>query len=428
MAELGQTGDPRELVPGDAAAVTGVADDLRARARVLDDVAADLSGVRIPDWEGPASSAFWDQFSPEAANWRLGRDAMTTAAGALEAHAASLSWAQGQAAEAIALWEQGEQVTRQAMAAGSPVGNPFGPAFADPGAGLRQQAVETLRRAREQLEKAGDAHASAIDKVGGKGDGAPSWLTGPAQFVQKTGPQKVAVDIAQTESWLEKAERQQGAGSRFARYARWGEEFDKRQGPGVNATLVGGTAKGSLFGATAKGARQVGDVTLAGQAEARALGGQASATAGISRDGLNAQAKVNAYVAQVSAEGGAQLGPAEVNGLAKGFVGAEAGAHGAVGLDGINVGADAFAGAKATGVVHGDVGGFGAGATGEAWAGIGAEADATFGQGEDGKWTIGGEAGVGLGVGGKVGFEFTVDPGSVTDTLGDAAGALNPFD
>jgi hypothetical protein len=31
------------------------------------------------------------------------------------------------------------------------------------------------------------------------------------------------------------------------------------------------------------------------------------------------------------------------------------------------------------------------------------------------------------GIGGKVGFEFTVDPGS-TDTLGDATGALNPFD
>ncbi|HEV7651715.1 MAG TPA: hypothetical protein VGP26_26475 [Actinophytocola sp.] len=437
MAELGQTADPKELVPGDAAAVTGAADALRARARLMEDVAADLAGVRIPDWEGPASSAFWDEFSPEAGNWRLGRDAMTTAAGALDAHASSLTWAQGQATEAIALWEQGEQATRQAAANGTlvaPLGpqlpgvQPFGPAFDDPGAGLRRRAVEVLERAREQLEKAGNTHATAIDNVAGKGDGAPGWLTGPADFVDKKGPQKVAVDIAQTESWMEKGERQQAAGNRFARYGQWGEEFDKRQGPGVDATIVGGRARGNLFGANAKGAAQFGDVTAAGQADAKALGGEASATAGISRDGLNAQARVNGYLAQVSASGSAHYGIAEVGGSGQAYVGGEAGAHGAIGTDGVRVGADAFAGAKATGELHGDLGGLGAGGTGEAWAGVGAEADATLGRGEDGKWTIGAEAGAGLGIGGKVGFEVTVDPGEISDTLGDAAGALNPFD
>lgn len=427
MAELGQTSDPKELVPGDAAAVTGTADALRARARTMEDVAADLAGVRIPDWEGPASSAFWEDFSPEAGNWKLGRDAMTTAAGALDAHASSLTWAQGQAAEAIALWEQGEQATRQAAENATLVA-PFGPVLDDPGAGLRQRAVEVLGRARDQLEKAGNAHATAIDNVAGKGDGAPGWLTGPADFVDKKGPQKVAVDIAQTESWMEKAERQQAAGNRFARYGQWGEEFDKRQGPGVNATIVGGKAQGNLFGTGAKGAAQFGDVTAAGQVDAKALGGQAIATAGISRDGVNAQATVNGYLAQVSASGSAHYGIAEVGGSGQAFVGGEAGAHGAIGTDGVRVGADAFAGAKATGEVHGDLGGLGAGGTGEAWAGVGAEADATLGRGEDGKWTIGAEAGAGLGIGGKVGFEVTVDPGEISDTLGDAAGALNPFD
>jgi hypothetical protein len=436
MAELGQTEDPKELVPGEPETVTGTADELRARAATMGDVAADLAGVRVPDWEGPASSEFWDKFSPEAANWRLARDAMTSAATTLDGHASALSWAQGQAAEAIALWKAGEQATRAAMESGSlvsPLGLPagpqaFGPAFADPGAGLRQQAVEVLGRAREQLDKVGNAGASALEKQAGKGDGAPNWLTGPAQFVDKNGPQKVAVDIKQTESWLEKAERQQAAGSRFARYGHWGEEFAKRQGPGVDATLIGGKTAGNLFGTGTKGAAQFGDVTVGGQADVKALGGGAAATAGIGRDGLNAQANVNAYVAQVSAEGGAQYGIAEVNGQAKGFVGAEAGAHGAVGLDGVRVGADAFAGAKATGMLHGDVGGLGAGATGEAWAGFGAEADATFGKNDDGSWTVGANAGAGLGVGGKLGFEVTVDPSEVTETLGDAAGALNPFD
>ncbi|MGH3758424.1 putative T7SS-secreted protein [Actinophytocola sp.] len=438
MAELGQTDDPKELVPGEPEAVTGAADGLRSRARTMEDVAGDLAAIRIPDWQGPASSAFWDKFTPEASNWRLGRDAMNSAAGALDSHASSLTWAQGQAAEAIALWEQGEQATRRAMESGSLVLAPSGTAggmplgsptlLNDPGAALRQRAVEVLDRAREQLSKAGDTAAGAIEKVAGKADGAPGWLTGPAQFVDEKGPQKVAVDIKQTESWAEKAERKQGEGSRFARYGQWGDEFAKRQGPGVNVHLVGGTVQGSLFSTNASGATQIGDVTLAGKAEASALGAEASATAGIGRDGVNAQARASAYLAQVSAQGSAQYGIAEVGAQGKAFVGAEAGAHGSIGLDGARVGGEAFAGAKATGEVSGDVGGLGAGVTGEAWAGVGASADAQIGRGEDGEWKIGAEAGIGLGIGGKVGFEVSVDPGEITDTLGDAASAVNPFD
>ncbi|PLW71638.1 hypothetical protein C0036_16760 [Streptomyces sp. DJ] len=90
----------------------------------------------------------------------------------------------------------------------------------------------------------------------------------------------------------------------------------------------------------------------------------------------------------------------------------------------MQAGAEAFAGAKA-GVAGGaDIGGIGVGATAEGWAGVGAEAEASLGKGNDGKWHIGAHAGVALGLGGQVGFEFTVDPGKVTDTVGDAADAL----
>jgi hypothetical protein len=440
MAELGQTEDPKELVPGNAEQVTAAADDLRNRAGIMEDVATGLAGVRTPDWHGPASSAFWQEFTPEAGNWRLGRDAMNTAAGVLDAHASSLTWAQGQAAEAIALWKQGEQATQQAIADGTlsplelppttgPGGQTLGPESPnDPGAGLRQRAIAVLQRAREQLEKAGNTNASAIDQVAGKADGAPGWLTGPADFVDKRGLEKARVDIKETENWKEKAERQQAAGNRFARYGQWGHEFAERTGPAFDVTLAGKRVEGNLFGTSARGVTQFGDVTGVGQVDAKALGGGAQATAGINNNGVNAQARANAYLGQISAEGQLNYGAAEVGGSGKAFVGAEAGAYGAVGTDGVRVGADAFAGAKATGEVHGDIGGLGAGARGEAWAGIGAEADATIGKGEDGKWHIGAEAGVGLGVGGKLGFEVTVDPGEVTDTLGDAASALNPFD
>jgi hypothetical protein len=430
MAELGETDDPRALIPGDPGAVTGAADQLRRHAGTMDDVATGLAGIRIPDWSGPASNVFWDGFTPEAGNWRLGRDAMNTAAGALDEYGSSLTWAQGQAAEAIALWRQGEQVTRQAVADGSfvqPSGlhygpQPVGPRTVDPGEGLRQQAIQLLQRAREQLAQAGDAHASAIEKVAGKADGAPGWLTGPADFVDKKGPQKVSKELKSSKSMLEKAR----AGDKLTRYGKHGQLLPERKGPDV--TVVGGTVEASVFDASARGATQLGAVTAAGQVEAKMLGAEASATAGVGPTGVNAQARANAYLSQVSADGSMHYGIAEVGGSGKAYVGAEAGAYGAVGLDGVRVGADAFIGGKAEAEVHSDVGGVGAGVTGEAWAGAGAEANATLGKGEDGKWHIGAEAGVGLGVGGKLGIDVTVDPGEVKDTLGDAATKLNPFD
>jgi hypothetical protein len=450
MTELGQTDDPRQLIPGSVEAVAGAAEQMRGRARQMEEVAANLAGVRIDDWEGAASSAFWDHFTPEAGQWRAGRDAMTTAADALDSHASSLHWAQGQAAEAIALWEQGEQATQAAADAAAPAlpfgGNqlfadPFGGAeplgtrplgteppatlTADPGAALRQEAMDILARAREQLATAGDAHAAALEEASDQGGGQ---VTG-----RDPRDPRVAVDLRSSEGLLDKAERQQAEGNRFARFAHAGEEFDRKPGSGsFTGTLIGDRVSGSLLETDVRGQAQVGGVDLNGHAEARGLGGSASAGAGFNQDGLNAQAKVNAFVGQVGVDGSAQLGPGQVSGAANGFVGAEAGAHGTVGTGGVDVGADAFAGAKAVGTVHGDLGGLGVGATGEAWAGAGAEVNAHFGQGADGAFHVGGDAGVGLGVGGKIGFDVSVDPGRLADTVGDtfndAASALNPFD
>jgi hypothetical protein len=85
---------------------------------------------------------------------------------------------------------------------------------------------------------------------------------------------------------------------------------------------------------------------------------------------------------------------------------------------------EAFAGAKGGGALGADVGGIGAGVTAEGWAGIGAEADVTFGKTEGGKWEIGAQAGAAFGLGYSQGFEFTVDPGKVGDTVGDIADGI----
>ncbi|MGH1556205.1 hypothetical protein ACRAWF_43865 [Streptomyces sp. L7] len=119
----------------------------------------------------------------------------------------------------------------------------------------------------------------------------------------------------------------------------------------------------------------------------------------------------------------AQYGVLGAQGEAKAFAGADASAKVSVGKDGLHGGAEAFAGAKATGSLSADVAGVGAGVNGEAWAGAGAEAKADLGR-TDGKYTIGGEVGLGLGLGGKVGFSVNVDAGKLGDALGDGADAV----
>jgi len=101
------------------------------------------------------------------------------------------------------------------------------------------------------------------------------------------------------------------------------------------------------------------------------------------------------------------------------YVGAEAGAKAGVNFNprsgdvGVSAGLDAFAGAKAKGVVRQSLGLAGenigrAGVSGEAWAGIGASANASAGF-EDGKLKLGASVGAALGLGGKVGFSVEVD-------------------
>ncbi|MFF1910751.1 hypothetical protein ACFVYE_03685 [Streptomyces sp. NPDC058239] len=88
------------------------------------------------------------------------------------------------------------------------------------------------------------------------------------------------------------------------------------------------------------------------------------------------------------------------------------------------MGAEAFAGAKGGVGAGADVGGIGVGVTAEGWAGPDAEASLNAGKDANGVWHFGPEVGISPALGGAVGFEFTVDPGKVVDTVGDAAGAV----
>lgn len=187
---------------------------------------------------------------------------------------------------------------------------------------------------------------------------------------------------------------------------------------------VGGGVKGfaNLAEGKATGMTEIGGVNLSGTATGN-VGANGSAVAAITQDG----AKVG-IAGQLGAggtvEGKANHGLLGVTGKGTAFAGAEAEANLTAGKDGIQGQAGAFAGVKGGGSLGADFGGLGAGVTAEGWAGAGAEAEFKFGPGEDGKWHIGGSAGVGLGLGGKIGGEITVDPAKITNTVTDAAQAV----
>ncbi|PXY21180.1 WXG100 family type VII secretion target [Prauserella muralis] len=187
MADLGETTDPRQLVPGHPEAIDDNVVAIRGRGRSLDQAGDDLKKIDSGAWTGDAADAFRDKFSYEPARWHQAGDALLTTATALERYASTLRWAQHEAAEAIRLWQEAEAATQQATAqheaavarvteqnrvlaaSGDPTRMPE-PPFTDPGEAKRQAAREQLDRARQQLSEAGDQAAATIRA---RGDEAP---------------------------------------------------------------------------------------------------------------------------------------------------------------------------------------------------------------------------------------------------------------
>ncbi|CAM2969218.1 hypothetical protein ACH4LN_16805 [Streptomyces albus] len=202
-------------------------------------------------------------------------------------------------------------------------------------------------------------------------------------------------------------------------------------GPGADVTLSGpgygrqGMAKAyaDLFHVTAQGSLTRGEMKLSGIADANG-GVRASASGGITEAGIDGTAEVSGGL-RAFTEGRFESDFAGIYGRGTGFTGGEAGANVSLGADGFSAGGKAFAGGKVSAAGGAEAGGISIGATGEAWAGPGVEADLTFGEkNDDGKFHIGADLGASPIVGGKVGAEIVIDPGKVADTANDAADAV----
>lgn len=189
MAELGDTSNPKELVPGDPEALRGTARSLSTYGDTLKQAGNGLKKIDDGGWTGPAGDAFRNAFDGEPARWITCGDSFLSARDALNTYADTLDWAQDEAAAAISLWEQGEQATGQAREqheqaegraqraaadAGEPAPSPK--PFDDPGAALREEARQKLNSARGAVTTDGNTAAGVVDQAQQAAPEEPGWL------------------------------------------------------------------------------------------------------------------------------------------------------------------------------------------------------------------------------------------------------------
>jgi hypothetical protein len=423
-AELGQTLDPRALIPGNPDAI---AQDLRALVGNIQQVAqvgGDLGSVDVIEWTGAAASAFTSAFGEEPPKWMQAVEDLGTGGQALADFGDTLTWAQGQAQQAIEMYTQAMAASRAAAAQALTTAQQgiVGP-FVDPAVDMLHNAQTVLNNARERLATAG---GSIAQMFGMQPDGEGKYTY--------AGPERMfGLDNQNRQGW-----QQSRAGRGYQR------EFGSQPQGGLNdmfGGLVGGVlkqlgidipegkwdakAEAKVWGGEIDGKFDSGFFSGKGSLSADVLGAGAEAHATWGPDGLTAGASAEAYLAKAAAEGELGFGEhASVSGKGEVFVGAKVETENSIGWSGVEVGGEAFAGAKAEGNVGAEVGGIGAGVHGEAWAGAGAQASAQVGMGDDGKFHVGGSVGLGLGVGAKLGFDVSVDPGAVIDTAADVAGGI----
>jgi hypothetical protein len=193
MAELGDTIDPAALVPGKPEAIEENARVLNARGDLAGQAAEGLKAIDTGAWEGPAARAFHDKFSYEPNKWFDAADALHRGGSLLTDYARTLRWAQTQAGEAIAQWNNAQAATQQAKtrhdaaSAEAQANNQPPPPFSDPGEGGRQAAQDTLNRARAQLTEAGNSIAGMISTEADVAPQTSSWLDDAGNFLADLG-------------------------------------------------------------------------------------------------------------------------------------------------------------------------------------------------------------------------------------------------
>ncbi|HEU5470850.1 MAG TPA: EndoU domain-containing protein [Actinophytocola sp.] len=202
--EIERARDPAALVPGDPERIWELAGSLDRIGVALEDVGLGLRTIDDGGWQGRAAEAFHAYFDETPKRFLTAADAFLSTAVALDTYAGALSWAQRQAGEAIALLHERRWTGDRAVDV--PPAQPmrqqieqFGVlgALPDPPerdgrsrADRRAAAVDTLHRARRQLERIG---REAADTVHAAGVLAPRGRPRRWDTIARTTPRPVLV-------------------------------------------------------------------------------------------------------------------------------------------------------------------------------------------------------------------------------------------
>lgn len=163
--ELGDTEDPRELIRGDAGAITAVADTLGELAGSIGDTGSALARFDTPGWSGDAAEQFREAYAKQPTLWAQASEAMTTAQGALFEWAAAVTAAQSRAADAIDRWRQAQQNERATIASYNALDaeTRASTTLTDTWSSLREEARAILAAARTERDNSAAAIVGRID-------------------------------------------------------------------------------------------------------------------------------------------------------------------------------------------------------------------------------------------------------------------------
>ncbi|MFG2988649.1 putative T7SS-secreted protein [Streptomyces sp. NPDC048257] len=172
--QLGQTEEANELIHGNVGDINASVKNLQDFQSAFDSVGQGMKGLDSSHWKGAAADTFREKFQTLPIDWLHAADAFEGAAKALETYATTVTWAQGKAREAIALYKQGQEASKNAADAyknkvdafedartsDNPLPRPECPT--DPGDAVRDRAREILNEARRQRDEAADTANKAV--------------------------------------------------------------------------------------------------------------------------------------------------------------------------------------------------------------------------------------------------------------------------
>ncbi|WP_406073105.1 putative T7SS-secreted protein [Streptomyces virginiae] len=193
--ELGQSEDPKQLVHGSASTLRTTAGHLKDFHAAFTRTGEGLKKLGTDGIKGAAADAFRDSVQEKAPRWFAAAAAFETAAGAVGRFADTVTWAQGQAKEAIDEYKAAVKLSENAHAAydrwvkdyesavkaqQDPLpARPMG--FTDPGTDGIKAARQKLAEARRQRDDVAHSVAQALEKAR---DAAPKVSAADAALVE----------------------------------------------------------------------------------------------------------------------------------------------------------------------------------------------------------------------------------------------------